>query len=339
MAIKSWSWKNPNLQTGEKGVIMFLRIHSYSKWKMKVVGSRLKIAKKYYNFIMGEHLQISNPMYKGLFKNYYRDNIRDFDLWFYGLEDSKKAVYKLSMGNAKSVDHIKMPASCYLTDEDFWTTDKTEPKIYDFVVCYNWIMKLKRPSWPINLFEQWKMKFPQAKMAFIYGNIVHEQLWKDVRAMAKGIDGIEWIKDPEPKQIRKIYRQSRFILHSSKSESGPRVIGEAMGCGCKAIVCASDWFESIEHLRHATIILNKTEWNSMGGVNKILEFDEATSHVVPGSLLNTKYYIDVIDKRLASLNKQWTLGQLKVPTWIGEKRSIQTDGDKLFYKLVGVPLT
>lgn len=338
MATKMWVWKNPNTKTQEKGVIMFLRIHSYFKWKTKTLTCKVKEIKNYYNFILGEHLEVTNPSYDRLFKDYYQQCLPDFDLWFYSCDRSKKHVLSKSKNNELENTSMKMSAISYLIDQNFWTIQNMK-KRYSFCLCCNDLLMYKRPDWALSFFNNWPSipTYPQ-KMAIIYKNIS-----KDVEYLLKKYTHlpIDFINNPEKEKIKQIYNESCALIHPSTTESGPRVIGEAISCGIPVIVPKTPWLESITNLMPACMILDKLDWKN-GNVLKTVEFinkyktEDKRKKI--RKLVNTTGNLHEIDVRLSKINNVWTLGDLQPPNWVGSK-STGLDNDNIFKQITNQNLT
>jgi glycosyltransferase involved in cell wall biosynthesis len=331
MATKMWVWKHPDLKTKEKGVLMQVRIHSFYNWcfKHKIDLARVK---KYYNIIMGEHLEITNPLWRGVLKDRYAKMIKHLDLWFYSCEKSRLHVIKQSRHNALKVHSLMMSAVCYLTDQKFWTPDPETEKQYDFVVCYNDFVVYKRPMMIADFFEKYSEVYPHSRMAVVYRNSKSSLLEQFRDKLARF--SVDYIHSPNPVNIRDIYRKSKCLLHSSSTESGPRVIGEAMSCGVPVVVAKESWNASIYHLREGVLSLPKSEWKDHIGVEKVAEFITKAPIGKLHSLVGTSKYINKIDLALLDFNSPWTLGKLNPPLWVGE-HNLDAENDEKFYQITG----
>lgn len=338
MATKMWVWKNPDLKKQEKGVIMFLRIHSYFKWKTKTLTCKIQDIKKYYNFILGEHLEVTNPSYDRLFKDYYEKCLPDFDLWLYSSDTAKNHVLNKSKNLLLEKNSMKMSAISYLIDQDFWTPLNVK-KRYSFCLCCNDLIMYKRPDWALSFFHNWPVipTFPH-KMAVIYKNIS-----KDVEYIIQKYKHlpIEYINNPDKEKIKQVYNESCSLIHPSSTESGPRVIGEAMSCGIPVIVPKAQWLDSISHLLPACLILDKLDWKK-GNTLKVVEFinkyKQEDKKQKIRKLVNTQTNLNTIDVRLSTINKNWTLGLLQPPNWVGSK-STGIENDNIFTELTKQSLT
>lgn len=334
-----WIWKQPDLKTGEKGVIMFLRIYSYFKWKTKTLQGPVDKVKEKYNFLLGEHLEVTNPRYSGKIKDFYRTEITDFDLWFYSSDISRDWVVKKSKGLAANVPHMKMSAVCYLIDQNFFKPDPIVRKEFDFIVCYNDMLPYKRPEWVMSFFEKYRLFNPNARLAIVYKN-TQQNLYNKLYIQARKIGGVCFYRCPSVEQIKNLYNKSRCLLHASETESAPRVIGEAMACGLPVVVAKEPWNASIDHLSNATLILPKLGWKSESGpysVNKFLDHIKE-QQIKPHKLVRTKNFLDTIDNRLSTFNNPWTLGLLNPPIWVGEN-IIEDKNDRIFTEITGEVLT
>lgn len=331
MATKMWVWKHPDLNTGEKGVIMQVRIHSFYNWMVKHNTDLAKV-KKYYNIIMGEHLEITNPMWRGVLKDRYNHMTKYLDLWFYSCEKARQYVFQKSHGVAARIPSLKMSAVCYLTDQTFWTPDPTVEKYYDFAVCYNDFVVYKRPMTVANLFFKYCQNYRKSRMAVIYRN-ARATLLDDFKSKVAGLS-VDYIHSPTPEEIRDVYRRSKCLLHASQTESGPRVIGEAMSCGIPVVVAKEPWNASIAHLSDGVLAIPKGEWYDEIGVQKVANFIAKPPIKNLHDLVGTSRYIDKIDQSLAQINSPWTLGRLNPPLWIGE-HSLDRENDEKFYRITG----
>jgi glycosyltransferase involved in cell wall biosynthesis len=336
MAKKMWIWRDPDLETGEKGVLMQLRIYSYFKWRTKVVKDFDKI-KQHYNILMGEHMEVQNPMYQSKFADHYKTYIRDFDLWFHGTTSSRNFIYQKSGERAETVPHMLMPAVCYLINQDYWTPDPTVKKSYDFMICVNDLISYKRPELAIELFGIWRRKVnKKARCALVYSN-VFSNMQNVCQRAADRAGNVDFIRSPSPSQIRDLYRRSKFLIHPSRTESGPRVIGEAMSCGTPVIIPNEPWAESVAHLHPGMLVMKKKYFTNEVGPASIQKFDRDLDRSIVPQLVNTRYYLDQIDKKLAETNKVWTLGKLFPPQWVGE-HLIAEKSDELFTQVTGEAL-
>jgi hypothetical protein len=338
MAQKMWVWKNYNPETGEKGVIMMLRIYSYAKWIKNTLTCDVNNIKKYYNFIIGEHLEVSNPRYTTIMKNTYEEKIQDMDLWFYSSEFAKNWVISKSNGKAEKVPSMKMSAVSYLVNQDWWRNVDVK-KHNKFVMVCNDFMEFKRPDWRIKLWKHYKAYHPSSKFVIVYKNRNHELLTK-LKRESRNIGGVEWINNPDPPLIRDIYNRSECLIHASSTESGPRVIAEAMSCNIPCVIAREPWNASVEHLFPCILTLPEMGWKTTSGVLEIDRFliNQKNNKISPRSLVNTKGFLNKIDLKLKEINKIWTLGELSPPNWIGGN-SINDINDKKFTQLTGQKLT
>src|SRR5256885_10788459 len=135
MQTKVFVWKDPVIETGEKGILHVLNPYAWDRAKRTI--KSLEKLKRHYVLILGEHQEVSNPLYVSHIGDNYRLHIRDFDLWFYGTERSKDFVINKSSGLARKVPSIWMPATHYLIDGTYWTPDPSASKCYDFICCCN----------------------------------------------------------------------------------------------------------------------------------------------------------------------------------------------------------
>jgi len=338
MAQKMWVWKQPDLNTGEKGVIMMLRIYSYAKWVQNTLTCDIADIKKYYNFILGEHLEVSNPRYKNLMKNTYKEYIRHMDLWFYSSDFAKNWVIHKSSGHAASVPSLKMSAVSYLINQDWWDITNSK-KEYKFVMVCNDFMEYKRPDWAIRFWKNYRAFHPNAKFIIVYKNRSHVLLTK-LKREARLFGGVEWVNHPDPLIIKDIYNKSECLLHASSTESGPRVIAEAMSCNIPCVIAREKWNTSVEHLLPAILTLPEMGWKTSSGVLEIDSFLAKinANKIQPRNLVDTKGFLDKIDAKLKSINNMWTLGQINPPNWIGGN-SINDTNDIKFTEITGQKLT
>ena len=338
MAQKMWVWKQPNLITGEKGIIMMLRIYSYAKWIQKTLKCDVSDIKKYYNFILGEHLEVNSERYTGIMRDTYRGYIKDMDLWFYSSEFAKNWVISKSGGNAALIPSMKMSAVTYLVNQEWWTPQESNKK-YKFVVVYNDFVAFKRPDWIFALWKNYKKVHPNDKMIIVYKNRTRD-LFNKLEKESRIIGDVKWLNNPSPEQIKDIYNKSECLLHSSATESGPRVIAEAMSCNMPCVIAREPWNASVEHLFPAILPLPKMGWQTPSGVLEIDSFLDRfkNGNISPRNLVDTIGYLNKIDLKLQSLNSIWTLGQLKPPNWIGVN-VINDSNDKEFTELTGQLLT
>lgn len=332
MAKKMWVWKNPNLETGEKGVIMQLRIHSYFKWKTKTLTCDIKEIKKYYNLILGEHLEVANQRYNHLFKDHY-SLITDFDLWFYAAEYSKQSVIQRSNSAAINVPSMKMSAVCYLIDPNFWVSNNAHKK-YDFLVCYNDFHPYKKPDRIASFWQIYRRMYPKSKLVIVYKEL-SKSASADLKKICKS-GNVKLKKDPPADLICALYNSSKCLIHASKTESGPRVIGESMSCGTPCIIAEERWNESVSHLLPGILVLPERNWNSIRGCRQAYNFLN-NCKVDTRQLVNTNHFLSCIDEKLATLNNKWTKGQLLPPSWIGA-RSAGDDNDRIFKEITGQDL-
>jgi hypothetical protein len=339
MAKKMWVWKDPDPKTGEKGVLMQLRIYSYMKWKTKIVHNMANV-KRHYNLLLGEHLEITNPSYASKIADNYQRYLRDFDLWFHATDQSHDFVYKRTGMQSASIPNMRMSACCYLINQSFWTPDFKVQKDFDFMMCLNDLVSYKRPEWAMRLWTQWCRLVPDHKrFVVLFSNEFRGVLdsCKSIVNAAGFGDSVDFVRSPRPESILDAYRRSRFMLHPSKTESGPRVIAEAMSCGIPCVIPSENWKFSVSHLLPGIQVLSKGQFNSSDGVQSLLDFEKKVKPEELPGLVNTRGYLNQIDQKLAQINRVWTLGKLMPPQFVGGH--IQDDQrDALFSRITGEAL-
>lgn len=198
----------------------------------------------------------------------------------------------------------------YLTDPKIFNVMNEGERDIDFIASANSFWTLKNFH---KIFEMQKILKDQGihtKSIVACGSIKEQWYYDDCASYVKkylGDDG-KIIIGSTIKQLKKLYNNSRFLVHLSNGDSSPRCIFEAILSGCRCIV-AGPWIHSLNDWLSCGVVhqIRKNDYSALPDLLK-LQPDYNASRSFNGKLglknvwpKITEFCISNLDKNFSSM--------------------------------------
>lgn len=168
---------------------------------------------------------------------------------------SCKRIGEAICAAAPGSKYVVLGAGEFMTSSDIFKVQNTGPREFDFISSANSFWSIKNFHKVLEMQKQLQDAGIKTTSRIICGSIKDKWYYKECKAYIKKHlpDQSDIVIGTSIDGLRDFYNNSKHLVHLSAYDSSPRVIFEAMLCGCHCIL-SGRWTESLNQWLQSPLI-------------------------------------------------------------------------------------